>query len=507
MKHKKTINLLSLVVIAASSFSCNDEGLLSPVENTDYSIIDGDTIRVRQDANLAVGDYSDRPTKFGLILGDTTVLFKGRVFPNLSNPPDISRLSERALSVEKPFRMIALGGSLTAGVRSFGYFNEGIDGNYASLVAKQMGVRFNNPLFPSNDFNGIGRKEFTRDNYTSGPVLKYKNVSNNTGLTTSGEKVSVRGTNISNIDNLSIPYVGEHVFLPFSTNYGQSESFTALIESRSLAKSDRAWDKFYDLDADFFLLESGFNSILSLMENPDNVWAPSPEEYIMAEDFEERFGLRRGEDNSAVYSSWTKFHGGISVSLAFMIESSFRGRKGVIINSPNPWDLPFYNQVKSDAVYQVFRSENALWPYHSDDLQNIKFIPNSTLDSLLSPIVSSKLKPGIDSDRPLLLVGQSHSAILKHHSDYNKEKELLSKRFNVPLVDLDKLYKDINAGSYITHDGIKVNPSYPGGNFYSSDGIFPTAFGQAIIANEVIRIINLKYETNVPLIDTSKFLN
>ena len=78
---------------------------------------------------------------------------------------------------------------------------------------------------------------------------------------------------------------------------------------------------------------------------------------------------------------------------------------------------------------------------------------------------------------------------------------------NVPLVVINSLYTKILAGGYVTDDGVKVDASYPKGNFFSSDGIYPTAFGQAVIANEVIKTINNFYKTNIPLINTKEFLN
>jgi hypothetical protein len=59
----------------------------------------------------------------------------------------------------------------------------------------------------------------------------------------------------------------------------------------------------------------------------------------------------------------------------------------------------------------------------------------------------------------------------------------------------------------VTDDGIKVNGKWPEGNFYSVDGLFPTAFGQAVIANEVIKFINSQYKTDIPLVNTRDFLN
>ena len=82
-----------------------------------------------------------------------------------------------------------------------------------------------------------------------------------------------------------------------------------------------------------------------------------------------------------------------------------------------------------------------------------------------------------------------------------------SRKLGWPVVDLYGLYKAVLAGNYLTHDGVLVNPAWPnGGNFFSADGIYPTAFGQAVIANEVIKTLNKHYGLAIPLVQTKFFL-
>jgi lysophospholipase L1-like esterase len=75
-----------------------------------------------------------------------------------------------------------------------------------------------------------------------------------------------------------------------------------------------------------------------------------------------------------------------------------------------------------------------------------------------------------------------------------------------PIVDLFSLYKSVLLGNLITNDGIKVDGKWPGGNFFSSDGIHPSAFGQAVITNEIIKVMNTFYKTDIPYISTRDFL-
>jgi hypothetical protein len=65
------------------------------------------------------------------------------------------------------------------------------------------------------------------------------------------------------------------------------------------------------------------------------------------------------------------------------------------------------------------------------------------------------------------------------------------------------VYEQIFAGKFITHDGVSVNSE----NFFSSDGLNPSAFGQAIIANETIKAINAFYGLEIELVATRPFLD
>lgn len=79
-----------------------------------------------------------------------------------------------------------------------------------------------------------------------------------------------------------------------------------------------------------------------------------------------------------------------------------------------------------------------------------------------------------------------------------------AQRYNIPVFDLKALYKKILAGEYVTDDGVQIDPSFPAGNFFSADGLTPSALGQAVVANEEIKVINEAYRTRIPLVQTNR---
>ena len=89
------------------------------------------------------------------------------------------------------------------------------------------------------------------------------------------------------------------------------------------------------------------------------------------------------------------------------------------------------------------------------------------------------------------------------HND--SEIAAYAREFGHPLVDFYSIYKQIVNGTYITDDGFRIDPSYPNGNFFSADGIHPTAIGQAVLANEVIKVLNKNFQAKIPLINVGVF--
>lgn len=82
---------------------------------------------------------------------------------------------------------------------------------------------------------------------------------------------------------------------------------------------------------------------------------------------------------------------------------------------------------------------------------------------------------------------------------YNDRIKTWASEYDLAVVDIEAIYQKIQDGGYTTEDGIVIDGS-PRGNFFSSDGIYPTVLGQAVIANEVLKAINATYQAKVPLV-------
>jgi hypothetical protein len=284
-------NTMTLTLIAAAFAACTVFEPEPKIELTSYSIIEGDTVKTRIEKDFKEYKKHDANARNFIIVGDTVLTYKE---PKLHTPPakapDLSKLknNDDPDLKGKPLRMVAIGGSLTAGVRDGGYFNEGMLTSYPNLIARQMGIKFEQPLFDADSYNGYGRKVRTSFNPTGGPVPKFKEVSNNSGVEgfislgneKGNDRIRLKPTKNVNIDNWSFPDL-ENGFL-FSTvqvkeienigsydvEYSKKNNLKASFINRvNPDKNKSIVANAFEKKGDIFLIEYGYADIIKYINN------------------------------------------------------------------------------------------------------------------------------------------------------------------------------------------------------------------------------------------------
>lgn len=523
------MTLLSTTLALFGLWGCNDSDLIPLDKIPEYSVIYGDTIRIRNDNTVIFNKEEKRNLIFGresTVFGDTIVLHKGisRKYP--SKAPDLSNIKKKSLPElgGLPFRMISVGGGITAGFRDGGYFNEGIETSYPNLIAQQMKLgSFEQPKFSNMDFNGIGRKIKTNENFSGGPVPKFKGVVNNTGVETieftsgafgKGEVLNAKfkkALNIERLDNWAVPNFNSSFLNPSSivSSYDWDRDIKtnqAFIERLTKHKDEKFAEKILDNKFDLLIYEIGFDDLLNeLLKNRYLKGASSLPDPEVKEHFFRDYDQLQSDN---LINSQTKF-------LRNLYD---KGLKNIcFLNIPAIDKLPYFNLIDQEEIRGAAElAQTSLLFFEKDPYGasgSFEFdgsslaIPTSGIDSLLSNKVNMALKRGLSEERPLSF--NSHTKrnfVTKHLEDFNSQVAAFAELFNSPLVDVNNLYERILKGNYITADGVIVDPSWPEGNFFSSDGIYPSAFGQAIIANEVLRKINEHYGLNIELVSTREML-
>lgn len=522
--------LLSLLFAVGSLVSCRESEILNPVTDPwglgslEYAIIEGDTVKLRKDqlSRQSLGGSDGMPyyERF-VIVGDTVVGTSGfRVIKNIGD----TGLKEVFGKDQNDFRMITFGGSLSGGVRDGGVNNESIQTNYTALIAAQMGINYVQPLFDKEDYNGFGVVKASSFNPTGSSQPKYKLVTNNTALGSHFKDqyqniITLKPYSGKPLDNYSVPFGA--FFSPLLRDYtspAPSNPFHKRLELKSIYK------EIEERDFDFFVVEgANFEGAAGLLtEEPlsDDRPANSMSNALFhSQDWEKLIKDSEIDHYNYKHGLYAEheFLTSIKASETFYGKLLKKRKPGILINGADSRRMPYYQKSYADELVAMAEKHGIFKLRGMVDngmLKRSYLFGNAEIDSLIAPNVNVNLKKGFSYNTPE--IGSIGSGTLVYKTAYenigkrfdidNRAVAIYAKALGVPLFDINELYKKINEGRFVTDDGIQVIAKWPGGNFFSSDGMRPTAFGHAVIANEVIKLINTYYKTRIPLINTREYL-
>ncbi|MBO0950626.1 hypothetical protein [Fibrella forsythiae] len=185
------------------------------------------------------------------------------------------------------------------------------------------------------------------------------------------------------------------------------------------------------------------------------------------------------------------------------------GKRGVVFTVPDFQDYAFMQWYPTEDLKRKAGAINITYRDQRYTEQYSKLDPATQFYMMPTPVVAKlfmNLNQG-DIVNLTLTDGDVMDEVEARSSSpafYNEQVRTMAKKLNLALVDLNAIYKRIHLGSYTTDDGLKIDGA-PKGNFFSSDGTYPTAIGQAVIANEVIKALNSTYQSRIPLINIREF--
>lgn len=87
---------------------------------------------------------------------------------------------------------------------------------------------------------------------------------------------------------------------------------------------------------------------------------------------------------------------------------------------------------------------------------------------------------------------------------YNNTIRSVADQTGAALVDANAIFDQI-ALRGLGYGGLRYSPAFLTGGLFSYDGVHPTAFGYAFVANEFIKAINSKYGGRIPQVDLFPF--
>ena len=200
------------------------------------------------------------------------------------------------------------------------------------------------------------------------------------------------------------------------------------------------------------------------------------------------------------------------------------GAKGVLGTIPSVTNVPLFTTVRPAAVKASIRGNAAL--------------PNAAAASLYIRTGAGVTREATDADYILLTaqavlgtgatattlpVGVGYSATLANPlpSQYvldADEAAAVTTRTNdlntvirneattrgLALFDANAYFQGVAASGVYTN-GVNNTTSFITGNLFSLDGVHPSARGYALIANQIIQVINAKYGATIPLVNANDY--
>lgn len=441
------------------------------------------------------------------VVGDTVILYTPPPVIKPSRYPDLSKLKNNALQelAGKPFKLVSAGGDMAFGRRDGGFFNEGMLTSYPTLIANQMGVEFKNPLFDKEDFNGYRRNIETTFNPTGGPVPKRKQAVNNLAIRDGKLKVYS-----GEMDNYYLAAHSSTFWTNKVSDWTQTHYYSFMAPTNEINAGFAYGLKKNDFKFDLALIEIGLQNVIGdkVSLRGSAFW-----ETILLEELRKTGpgdevqvpGLGRiGEGSNTIYSN------------VFKLLVSQGLNRGVIINCPDLTDLPYFARTYNDQIWEIITRYKVLEAYSWLGNGDNVVLGSSKIDSVLAPNVNINIKPGINQPYYASYIERngdetiidkfSFQQAVQSIIEMNRKTEVLREYSQMAFFDINAFYKRINKGGVVTDDGVEIIARWPEGNFFSTDGIYPSAFGQAVIANEIVKVINEYYHVNIELIPTRKFL-
>ncbi|MBT8184308.1 MAG: G-D-S-L family lipolytic protein [Eudoraea sp.] len=446
---------------------------------------------------------------------------------------------------------VAIGNSITSGFADAALYIKGQEASFPNILATQFqlagGGSFSQPLM-SDDLGGLllGGNQITPNRFIFDPV-------NQLPFTISGTPT----TEVSSIlpgpfNNMGVPFAKSfHLQADGYGNVagvagGQANPFFARMASTPNAS---VLEDVLAQAPSFFTLWLGSNDVLA---------------YALAggagEDHNETMNTDAASYGSTDITNANVFaqvFGGILQAI------SQTGANGVVVNLPNVMQAPYfhvvpYNPIPLDAgtaaavndAYSDYNNAGLLLAeggmlisseeraartinfeasatnavvIEDEDLTDLSALGlpplrQTTADDLM--VLTSQFVIGTlaDPNNPLsvngvgvalddgqVLTPEEQTAIADATALFNATIEMMSTQFDYGFLDANALVDELTTSGINIGGDAMITADFVTGGAYSLDGVHPSPRGNAVIANEILEVINTKYGANLPEVDPIEF--
>ncbi|UOQ54406.1 SGNH/GDSL hydrolase family protein [Hymenobacter cellulosivorans] len=445
-------------------------------------------------------------------------------------------------------RYIAVGNSLTAGYSDNGLYLEGQQSSYPNLLAMQFkqvgGGDFVQPLFKAA--NGSGYLTITGFNADGTPQINPEAKDNNGTYVAPGQFATGRAYTAAGVpllerygatDNQNLGVPGIRIADITTASYGRltgtsnpltfNSYFERLLPSATDTRSylDYVKSQVSAVNPTFFTNWLGNNDVLGFASTGGT-----------------------GAPLTAVPEFTTKY--------GQMLDAlTTGGAKGLVATIPNVTNVPLFTTVPTAAVIAQV-SATPIPPALVPVIANLLKLPagsplpsgtrfglyirtgagtnrEATANDLLllpargvinTPSTTSPFPNGIglvipNADAPttaalaasanalassLVLDAAETKAVVDRTTELNNVIMTAAKAKNLAVFDANAYFTSIARTGVITN-GINNTAAFVSGNLFSLDGVHPTPRGYALVANEMIKVINATYGASVPQLNAAAY--
>jgi hypothetical protein len=395
---------------------------------------------------------------------------------------------------------VAIGGSMTAGFMDDALFSDGQNASIGNLLAGQLKLvgsgSFIQPLMSSNyigcnaDGKSSLRLGYKTDCLGVSSLSPIRNASNG-DISDFSQNVFSSGFNNFGIPLLASTALGQ-------MGYGTTNAYFARMTSDPA--TDKVLTEVLAMNPTFFSFFVGMDEVVTYARKGGSVGSMTPV-------------------NGAVGIG---FDGSIEQALN---DLTANGAKGIVSNIPDVTDLPYFTTIpynglnlteeKAASLNQIYNPIGIYFqvganPFMIEDpstgIFGVRQMEKGELVLLSVPLDSVKCN-SMGSLFPFrnefVLTLTEIAEIQSKTQAYNNVLENLSIQRNLAFVDSYSFLKKLKSGH--VYNGISLSLKFVSGGVVSLDGLTFNPKGNALLTNEFIKTINIKYASTIPLVDVTSY--
>jgi lysophospholipase L1-like esterase len=411
-------------------------------------------------------------------------------------------------------RYVAVGNSLTAGYADKSLYRSGQLNSYPNILATQFrlvgGGNFQQPLLP-------GEFGYPDGKYVLAMKINCAGVSSLSPVYYTGiEDTSGSFQNISALgpfNNLGVPGIRAVDYLMYNyanlaSSIGNADYAKRFYKDGSKRPLDELIYTMNNIKPTFFSLWLGANDVLGYATSGGEGNAPGTP----------LFGIILSNDISPV----DIFRKNYDSVINHLVKD---GAKGVLLNIPDITAIPLFTTVpqrglkltESEADYmnanppvagiQFVEGDNLFLIEDPSAPGNMRQIKTNEYIILSGDLLDSIRCGGWGKTKPIpqedVLDAEEVTNVKNFTNSFNQIILETAQKHNLAHVDINSYLKTIVAG--IKYNGVDYSTEYISGGAFSLDGVHLTPRGYAIVANEIIRVINNTYNSKIPYAEVNNY--